>query len=65
MLTFPRGLSTTELDAVADLERRVVAADGGRLKLEWATLRTRSGDRAEDVLAWADDGRLVGFLGTY
>ena len=65
MLTFPRGLTPAELDAVADLERRVLAVDGGRLKLEWGTLQTRSGEHVEDVLAWDDDGRLVGFLGTY
>lgn len=64
MLTLPHGLSPAELTAVADLEQRVIAADGGRLKLEWPTLRARSGERCEDVLAW-QDGRLVGFLGTY
>lgn len=52
------------LDAIADLERRVVAVDGGRLKLEWGTLRARSGEPIEDLLWWADD-RLVGFLGLY
>lgn len=64
MLTLPRGLSPTELAAVVDLERRVLAVDGGRLKLELPTLRARSGERCEDVLAWQGD-RLVGFLGTY
>jgi ribosomal protein S18 acetylase RimI-like enzyme len=59
-----RGLSPDQLEAIAELERRVVAHDGGRLKLEWGRLRRRSGERAEDVLAW-DDGRLVGFTGLY
>ena len=52
------------LDAIADLERRVVAADGGRLKLEWNALRHRSGPEPEDVLWW-DGERLLGFLGIY
>jgi ribosomal protein S18 acetylase RimI-like enzyme len=52
------------LEAIAELERRVVEADGGRLKLEWGTLRCRSGDRVEDLMWWEDD-RLRGFLGIY
>jgi ribosomal protein S18 acetylase RimI-like enzyme len=58
------GLPPAALDAIADLERRVVAADGGRLKLEWNALRQRSGQDVEDVLWW-DDERLLGFLGIY
>jgi ribosomal protein S18 acetylase RimI-like enzyme len=58
------GLSPTALDAVADLERRVVAADGGRLKLEWNALRHRGGQDVEDVLWWEGE-RLLGFLGIY
>jgi ribosomal protein S18 acetylase RimI-like enzyme len=58
------GLTPAALQAVAELERQVVEADGGRLKLEWDNLRNRSGDRAEDVLWWEDD-RLLGFLGIY
>lgn len=50
--------------AIAELERQVVAADGGRLKLEWPALRRRSGDSVEDLLWWEDD-RLLGFLGLY
>ena len=42
----------------------MVAADGGRLKLEWEVLRARSGDRVEDLLWW-DHGHLRGFLGLY
>jgi ribosomal protein S18 acetylase RimI-like enzyme len=59
-----RKLSPSQLEAVAALEQRVVAADGGRLKLEHATLRGRTGEDVEDLL-WEQDGRLLGFLGRY
>src|ERR1700735_4818038 len=58
------GLTSGALQAIAELERRVVEADGGRLKLEWDNLRGRSGDRVEDLLWWEGD-RLLGFLGIY
>jgi ribosomal protein S18 acetylase RimI-like enzyme len=58
------GLSDRALDAIADLERRTVAVDGGRLKLEWGVLRSRPADRTQDLLWW-DADRLVGFLGLY
>ena len=58
------GLTSGALQAIAELERRVVEADGGRLKLEWDNLCGRSGDRAEDLLWW-DGERLLGFLGIY
>jgi ribosomal protein S18 acetylase RimI-like enzyme len=58
------GLSAVALDAIADLEGRTVAADGGRLKLEWGVLRGRDGTRIEDLLWW-DGERLLGFLGLY
>jgi ribosomal protein S18 acetylase RimI-like enzyme len=64
VLDLAHGLSPRTLAELAELERRTVAADGGRLKLEWATLRGRTGERVEDVLWW-DGGRLVGFLGLY
>ena len=64
MVNLSAGLSLPTLDAVADLERRVVAADGGRLKLEWNALRHRSGRYVEDVLWWEGE-RLLGFLGIY
>lgn len=64
MLTLSAGLSPAALHAIADLERRVVAADGGRLKLEWNALRQRSGQDVEDVLWW-DGELLLGFLGIY
>jgi ribosomal protein S18 acetylase RimI-like enzyme len=58
------GLTSRALEAIAELERQVVEADGGRLKLEWDSLRGRSGDRVEDLLWWERD-RLLGFLGIY
>jgi ribosomal protein S18 acetylase RimI-like enzyme len=58
------GLMSGALRAIAELEREVVEADGGRLKLEWDNLRGRSGDRVEDLLWW-EGGRLLGFLGIY
>jgi len=64
VLELARDLGPVHLDAIAGLERRVVAADGGRLKLEWGTLRSRPGTRVDDVLWW-DGDRLVGFLGLY
>src|SRR5690349_6952896 len=64
MVDLCAGLSPAALDAIADVERRVVAADGGRLKLEWNALRHRSGQDVEDVLWWEGD-RLLGFLGIY
>ncbi len=64
MLEQAQGLSPDALAAVAELEREVVDADGGRLKLEWETLRRRRGERVEDLLWWEQE-RLCGFLGLY
>lgn len=64
MLEPAAGLTPEALAAIAELERRVVEADGGRLKLEWDSLRGRRGDKVEDLLWW-EDGRLLGFLGIY
>ena len=64
MIRHARGLCAEELDAIAALEHRVVRHDGGRLKLEWTTLRSRSGEWVEDLLAFEGE-RLVGFLGLY
>lgn len=59
-----RGLAPAQLHAIFDLERRVVAHDGGRLKLEPGVLRARPAGEVHDFLAW--DGRtLVGFCGVY
>ncbi|MGO9891862.1 MAG: GNAT family N-acetyltransferase [Solirubrobacteraceae bacterium] len=64
MLEPAAGLPPLALDAIAALERRVIEVDGSRLKLEWGTLRDRSGERVEDLLWW-EGARLVGFLGIY
>lgn len=64
MLSAPHGLCDADLTAIADLERRVVDRDGGRLKLEWSALRDRSGKQIDDLL-WRDADRVVGFLGLY
>jgi ribosomal protein S18 acetylase RimI-like enzyme len=53
-----------ELDAVAELEARVVAADGGRLKLEWAWLRSRAPGQSGDLI-WREGGQVLGFAGLY
>ena len=58
------GLAAEDLAAIAELEARSVAADGGRLKLEWGVLNSRPTDRTQDLLCF-DGGELVGFLGLY
>lgn len=58
------GLSEDQRAAIASLEARTVAADGGRLKLEWGVLTGRPNDRTQDVLCRVD-GEVVGFLGLY
>jgi len=64
VLELARGLSASALEALADLEARTVAVDGGRLKLEWGTLRARAGREVDDLVWWGG-GRLLGFLGLY
>lgn len=67
MLELRPSLTTAARAALADLERRTVAADGGRLKLEWGVLAAQSGADVgvvNDVLWW-DGSRLAGFLGLY
>lgn len=64
MIEQAHGLSSLALEAIAGLERRVLASDGGRLKLEWSTLRSRPAATVSDLLWW-DDQRLLGFLGIY
>ncbi|HVE62887.1 MAG TPA: GNAT family N-acetyltransferase [Mycobacteriales bacterium] len=59
-----RGLDGRALRALAELEQRTIAVDGGRLKLEWSVLNTRAGVEVEDILWWEGD-RLLGFLGLY
>ena len=58
------GLSAENLASIAALEQATVAADGGRLKLEWGVLNSRDAAVTNDVLCLVD-GRLVGFLGLY
>ncbi|MHB8245454.1 MAG: GNAT family N-acetyltransferase [Acidimicrobiales bacterium] len=41
-----------------------MAADGGRLKLEWPSLRSRPPRTTSDFI-WVVDGELVGFVGLY
>lgn len=64
MLHEARGLTEDDRGAICALEARVIATDGGRLKLEWPTLRRRSGKRVEDLL-WRDADELLGYLGLY
>lgn len=64
MLTASPGLDATALAAIRDLERRVVTADGGRLKLEYGTLEARDPDVVNDLLWWNGE-QLLGFLGLY
>lgn len=64
MLQRSTGLDPRTLDALAGLEVRCAAADGGRLKLEWGALRGRPPADTNDVLWW-QDGELVGFAGRY
>lgn len=64
VLELSHGLSDHALGALADLEKRTLAADGGRLKLEWRVLQERPADKVQDVLWWADD-QLLGFVGSY
>jgi ribosomal protein S18 acetylase RimI-like enzyme len=64
VLELARGLTPETLAEIAVLEADTVSADGGRLKLEWSVLESRSSDEVQDVLWW-EEGRLVGFLGLY
>lgn len=58
------GLSPDTLASLAQLEAATIAADGGRLKLEWGALGNRPADEVCDLL-WRVDGELVGFAGHY
>ena len=58
------GLTGAQLDAIADLDRRVTAHDGGRLKLEWGVIRERPAREVNDLLAWGG-GTLVGYCGLH
>jgi ribosomal protein S18 acetylase RimI-like enzyme len=64
VIELAHGLSGRARHAISDLEMRVLAADGGRLKLEWRALESRNGQEVNDVLWW-DGERVLGFLGLY
>ncbi|MBA3523749.1 MAG: GNAT family N-acetyltransferase [Geodermatophilaceae bacterium] len=64
MIEFSQQLCARALAALSELESRTVAADGGRLKLEWGALENRPGTEVDDLLWW-DGDRLLGFLGLY
>jgi ribosomal protein S18 acetylase RimI-like enzyme len=59
------GLSSAALDAIAALEQRVLAVDGGRLKLEWGVLRNRPPDQVNDLLWQSEGASLAGYCGVY
>lgn len=66
MLLFVPALTPELRSGVAGLERRVVTADGGRLKLEWGVLDGFTASGGEPRLAVeVVDGRVLGFLGMY
>jgi hypothetical protein len=52
------------LSAIEALEAACIAADRGRLKLEWGTLKARSSEQRNDFLRIGPNGAL-GFLGIY
>jgi ribosomal protein S18 acetylase RimI-like enzyme len=64
VIELSRGLSDSTLDQIRSLETRCIAVDGGRLKLEYGTLRSRPAELVNDVLWW-DGSVLVGFVGLY
>jgi ribosomal protein S18 acetylase RimI-like enzyme len=64
VIELAHGLPERARQAISDLEKRVLAADGGRLKLEWRALESRDRQEVNDVLWW-DGERLLGFLGLY
>lgn len=57
-------LAPGELEALSRLQLACESTDGGRLKLEWPSLRSRPGGLVSDF-CWKVDGRLVGFAGIY
>jgi len=58
------GLPPEDLLAIQELAAACTRADGGRLKLEETTLRSRPPDALNDFL-WFDEQGLAGFLGLY
>ena len=67
MLILIRALTPDLRTAVAELERRTVAADGGRLKLEWGSLDALSEQTPGPprLALWTEADRVVGFVGRY
>lgn len=63
LLALPQ-LEPSELDSLARLEEACRLADGGRLKLEWPTLRARPRGATSDFI-WVYNEEIVGFLGIY
>lgn len=57
-------LNEDELEQVKVLEQTCSAHDQLMMKLNWNTLRNRTGDEVNDFLMY-QDGRIVGFLGLY
>ncbi len=58
------GLTASQLLAIADLEARCRAVDGGRLKLEWGALNRRDAHQVNDLMWWEGEV-LAGFCGRY
>ena len=58
-------LDDEQLAAIEHLETACVAVDGGRLKLEYPTLRSRPGNRHDDFLWVGGGGEVEGFVGIY
>lgn len=61
-ITTADNLTVEQLARLARLEKRAIAADGGRLKLEWGVLQ--AGRLSGAVLA-EDGGELAGYFGRY
>jgi ribosomal protein S18 acetylase RimI-like enzyme len=66
-LILARALTPATRAAIAALERRTVAIDGGRLKLEWGSLDalTERSPGPPRLALWSEAGRIVGFVGRY
>ena len=67
MLLLARALTPDLRASVVELERRTVAHDGGRLKLEWGSLDALTEQTAGPprLALWTEADRVVGFVGRY
>lgn len=63
LLAVPQ-LSAEELEGVARLEAACLGADGGRLKLEWPSVRQRPGDATSDFI-WLVGDEIAGYVGIH